>query len=361
MVRISLILLFLLMLVISGCDDMYPGPNLTYGSLWLDGQSQVKTDNSLMVGSWGKAFYVSDLYVFHLGNKLVRRSLNQGGVTQMIPDDLSITDKKNLAIDTAGQLLYFAAGNAIYKISFNSSGMARISPDDGGIYSSPVLSPGGDYLMAIRNGKMMRYEMAAGSWIEVLPEVNVISAVYIPETDEYYYYATYQDTGTNMAGLYSYAAGQGAGTLRMSVEYINNQAEHIFEVNYTGRYFAIRARNKDSWSIQNGILKIYDRVDEDIIEIGNNYSFAFSKTSETMIFSRKMHGMADLNKIDLDNRQTVLLWDGYYSPTSYSYTVDEIYLRFDDQLLHFKGYAANREYNPKSRGDKLLVPDAGEI
>jgi hypothetical protein len=41
-----------------------------------------------------------------------------------------------------------------------------------------------------------------------------------------------------------------------------------------------------------------------------------------MIYSRQMHGMADLNLINLDTRQLTLLWDGYISQSSYSYSLE---------------------------------------
>lgn len=358
MVRICLILLFLalLMLVISGCDDFYPGPDLIHYSLILDGNSSVRVDNSLMVSSWGKAYYVSDQYIFHLGNKLVRRSMNQAGVVQMIPDNLSITDKYNIAIDTDNQLLYFAAGNAIYKISFDGSGMARISPDDGGIYSCPVLSPGADYLMAIRNSKMMRYKLDGNSWQEILPTINASYAVYIPETEQYYFFRKYYEASSYKLGLFSYVLGDTISAPLINLTTTSSDFRPECMVDPSGRYFAMKIQIQSWDGYSPGTILVYDRIEQDRIELAKGFCFAFSPVDDTMIYSRQMHGMADLNLINLDTRQLTLLWDGYISQSSYSYSLEELYWRFDGQVLHIRGYKGYRNTESKSHSAKLLEP-----
>ncbi len=75
MLRTTLLLLaaVLLMLCISSCEPDTV-PFLTYCSIQGDGTLFDKDDNSLAVGSWGRAFYLSDDTVFYLGSSLVDES-----------------------------------------------------------------------------------------------------------------------------------------------------------------------------------------------------------------------------------------------------------------------------------------------
>lgn len=352
---LCILALSLLMLIqISGCDDdWFPGPSPINCSLNPDGSGFILRDNRLDLSYWGKPYYVSDELVFQLGSKIFRRSLDSPQPIQLFPDNLSITDKENMVIDREHQKLYFAANSAIYTVSFSGVGLTKLSPDSLNVLSAPALSSAGNYLTAIRNGAVYRLDLLSGQWLKAQNITAAWQAVYIEATDEYYYV---QKSGTS--SLRRLCSGAIQPEILGSLSVGNGFTRWAVSPDF--RYLGMMIGNSYDLPTAGTNLMIYDRTTGVRTDLEQCFAFAFSDLSSKVLYSHLVRGMADVNLLDLETGTNDLLWDGYFTQTSYSYSVNELYWRSDGGHIFINGQQGYRNNNKGSGGfglGRMVMPN----
>ncbi|MCK9310420.1 MAG: hypothetical protein M0P99_09115, partial [Candidatus Cloacimonetes bacterium] len=264
----------MMMLFLFGCGDDTPAPFQQYSSMLADGSNSVNRDNSLQVSSLGKAFYISDDIIFHLGDRLTRQSLNTGELIALSPTASLINDKRYLAIDRATQMLYFAADKAIYRAGFAGQGLTKVSPEGNGDYSAPALSSCGQYLTAIRDEHISRLNLSTLEWTDLTEPDSALYAVYASDENAYYYFFYDKGDGytNNFVGLNKYDNSTQENTLLMIGNDLDPYSNHnTFEaqVSENHRYFAMQfvwetledvGMFGSTWLRFPDTLRLYDRL-----------------------------------------------------------------------------------------------------
>lgn len=373
--RWTYLLLILSAFMLMGADECQydgPPPHRAYCSINADG-SGFKEDYRLMSSTFGKAFYLSDSMIFHLGSRLAKRVIGTAPV-YLSPSGMTITDTKYLAIDEAGQMLYFAADNAICRIGFDGQNFSRLSPTDRAVYSAPALSSCGDYLTAIRDKRITRLNLQTGEWLILEEPVTAYYAVYIGEADEYYYYSRYRDDVNETRVALCKLDAQRDSTLIYSdydpyswdpssaPDGLNAQASD--DCRYFAMHFAVEPYQVVDWMgfyyyVRNPYhLNVYDRKTGQTFQVLTCFSYAFVPDSEDILYSHLKFGMADLIRRDLSTGQESMLWDGYYDSDNFIYSVSEIYPRYDGQVIFLNAWSrAQGRYTSKS----LTAPGLNEL
>ena len=325
----------------SSCDE--PIPEKVFCRINADG-SGFKEDNSLRIANLGRAFYVSDDLIFHLGKHLVKQGISSS-VTILSPANKSITDTQYLAIDQQHSRLYFAADYAIYQVSFEGYNRIRVSPDDNGHYSAPALSSNGNYLTAIRDGKIARMDIQTGEWT-ILPEpVTAKYAIFTEDTQEYYYFSRNSENYQRTVALYKLDAQQDT-TLIFTNSGSYSPDLYNAQVSSNYRYFAIHSMKEprdDSYYYRRftrytSPLSVHDRQTGESFIVPDCFTYTFDPGGNAIIYSRLKYGMADLMRLDLSTRQSTMIWDGYHKANVFSYSVSEIFPRFDGQLMYLQAW-----------------------
>ena len=354
----------LALLVLIGCKE-YPPPEQVYCSLNLNG-SGFKLDNSLQIESWGRAFYVSNSQIFHLGTRLVRRGINTTG-TALSPYDMTITDTQYLAIDEARERLYFAADNAICRVDFSGDNFSRLSPEDRAVYSAPALSSCGNYLTAVRNGQIARMEIQSELWTVLEAPVTATYAIYNGESGEYFYFSRYTESRSKKAALCKLSASRDSTLLMSTDDPYSSSDSFNAMVSTDCRYFAMQfAEETREEGNMYGThyrryyypLNIYDSWTSQWVTIPDSFNFSFIPSSGSILYSSYKYGMADLMQMDLATGVSRLIWDGYYEKNIYSYSVSEIYPRWDGQVVHIKAW--KRDRRPTDEDKSSTAPQLGE-
>lgn len=345
---LTLLVATLLMLSLSSCDpDTVPFE--TFCSIHGDGTQFVKGDNSLDIYNWGRAFYLSDNQVLYLGNSLVLRNLATNQTLKLTTPELVITDKRYLGIDKHLALLYFAANNAIYRVGFNGENLSRLSPEDGYGYTAPAVSESGRYLTAIRNKHIMNYDTQSQLWSELPSPVTACYAVYFEESGEYYYYSSYEQNFQTVISLCKTTGTEADSTFLMNRVYSEYNENWLnLRVSSDHRWFGIHNMQEPQehydywvgaqWYRYSTDLWVYDRITGITTTIPDCYSYAFVHNTGELLYSHFQQGMADLRKKNLNSGLSTLLWDGYYSPNNYSYSISEIFPRADGQKIFLKNW-----------------------
>jgi hypothetical protein len=325
------------------CSESNPAVQV-YCSINDDGSS-FRLDNSLEVETYGTPFYTSDKLIFHLGERLVRRELGSPGI-ELTPAGSHITDTQHLAIDKLNMMLYFAMGYAICRVDMNGNNFSRLSPDDGSYYSAPELSTNFNYLTAIKHGQIARMDIQTGIWTELPEPVSAFYAVYIEDTDEYYFYSSTGPFDPKYALCKMNA--QRDSSLIFEIPRDNYYEMPNARISKDLRYFALQGKREpyDHVSYSGNVitqrypsvLMVYDRQNDEIFSIEDCYSYAFTQNLGTLLYSREKHGMADLMRMSLPSREIETIWDGYYHYDTFSYCVSEIYPRFDGRIIHMKAW-----------------------
>jgi hypothetical protein len=336
----------LLMLCLSSCDpDTVPFE--TFCSIQGDGTQFVKSDYGLDIYNRGRAFYLSDNQVFYLGGTLRKGDLTTGQKIQLIPNDLAITDTRYLGIDQQQRILFFAANNAIYKVGFDGQNLCRLSPMDSGDYCAPALSSGGQYLTAIKDKHIVRFDLLTGEWTELDSPVTAYYAAYVEETGEYYYFSKFIQDYRNIVSLCKTSGAEQDSTVLMQKIFGDLDYSTLnLRTSRNLRYFAIHVSSDPMediswtgysyWTRYCCHLSIYDRQAGTYFTLPDCFSYAFPLETNDLVYSRYQHGMSDLMKMDLNTGLSSLVWDGYYSPNNYSFSVSEIYPRADGQKIYLK-------------------------
>ncbi len=349
-----------MLLMLFGCGDDTPPPFQQYCSLPGDGSQLARSDASLMLETLGKAFYVSDDLVFHLGDRLMKHDLITGMVTQLAPSSLVITDKRYLAIDRLHQVLYLSADNAIYRVGFNGEGRTKLSPEGNGSYSAPALSTCGQHLTAIRDHHIARMEINTLNWIDLPEPTNALYAIYASDENAYYYYfrhySPYSENckvGLNKLDPIS----QEISTLMAEYDYDASVWDDSFEahVSESRRFFAMQFVDEpwesidyffnsptSTWYRCTYNLKIYDRLTDQYSEIPESFCFAFVPDADALLYSRLKYGMADVMRMDLATGNSSMIWDGYYDTELYSYSITSIFPRYDGEKIHLDAWKRSR-------------------
>lgn len=338
------VLVISVLMALPGCKPEAP-PSLIYCSINGNGTGFTSYDNSLRVGSLGRAYYIADDLVFHLGTKLVRHDKSSGSTQDLSPTSLTITDRKNLAMDTTERVLYFAADNAIWKVGFEGQNLSRLSPESRGNYSAPVLSACRKYLTAIKDQRITRLDLESGEWLELAAPITAQYAVYYSDADEYLYFSSYRAPYDYLVSLCKLSGAEQDSTLIMSQLYSGeSDALLLFRTSQQHRYLAMHSSMPPReipawigfpyWERYSSPLWIYDRQNIATQSIPGCFSFAFVENTSDLIYSRYKLGMADLMRMDLSTAQSVMLWDGYFSPNIYSYSINEVFTRHDGQKIH---------------------------
>lgn len=348
MLRTTLLLLaaVLLMLCISSCEPDTV-PFLTYCSIQGDGTLFDKDDNSLAVGSWSRAFYLSDDTVFYLGSSLVRRNLITNQTQYLTPPELAITDKRYLAIDKHLAILYFSANNAIYQVGFNGENLSRLSPEDGYGYSAPAISALGQRLTAIRNKRIMSYDTQTEDWSELPSPVSACYAVYLEDSGEYYYYSSQEQGYWTVISLCKTNGTEADSTFLMKREYSDFNKNWLnLRVCHNQRWFGIHNMLEpevqydmwggSQWYRYSSDLLVYDRITGTTTTIDDCYSYAFVHNTGELLYSHYQHGMADVRKMNLNSGLSTLIWDGYYCKDNYFFSMSEIYPRADGHKIYLR-------------------------
>jgi len=361
--RPALILLAagMLLLALTGCGDDYPPPYLQYSSIRMDGTGLHQNDTSLMLSEYGKAFYLSDDTVFLLGARLVRRSLTTGVLTPLSAHGSVISDQYYLAIDRARNTLYYAADGAICKVGFGGESPAVISPAGETGYSAPALSDCGNYLTAVRDGRIMRYSIGSGDWTAA-PEVSSAHyAVYISAEDQYFFFSrTSPDEYTHHVALCRIDAATQDSTLLMIAPDMypyGNDGSFAADVSADRNTFAMQFVSEPEevvgmfdtyWVRYPHTLYVYDRTSGVAFTIQDVFCHAFVPDSNALIYSRLKYGMADITITS--THATSMVWDGYYEKERYSYSITAIYPRADGQVMHFEGWKRSNRKIVEGKG-----------
>lgn len=325
----------------SSCDE--PIPVKVFCRINADG-SGFKEDNRLRIANLGRAFYVSDDLIFHLGKHLVKHGIG-GSVTTLSPVNRSITDTQYLAIDQQHSRLYFAADYAIYQVSFEGYNCSRVSPDDNGHYSAPALSSDGNYLTAIRNGQIARMDIQTEEWTILPQPVTARYAIFTEDTQEYYYFSGFFGNFPTQA-LCKLDAQQDSTLIFTAFDsdlphYYNAQVSSSF------RYFALHNMKEptedinyfgSSFTRYTSPLSVHDRQTGESFNIEDCFAYTFDPGGNAILYSRLKYGMADLMRMDLSTGQSTMIWDGYHKANVFSYSVSEIFPRFDGQLMYLQAW-----------------------
>lgn len=341
------ILMGLLVLIILGCDESYlPNPVAIYCSLYADGTGFQQGDERLYNSTWGKPFYVSEDIVFHLKSKIYRRELNSNNPTQIIPDSLLITDQTNMVIDLQNQKLWFSANGDIYRCNFSGGELSNFSSEIYGILTAPTLSSCGNYLTAILDGQICCLDLQNRTWQLDSRATNVSYAVYISDLNEFYYFGK----GSTNQAFALYRLPQSAAEPEQIFTQSGTDASYSWGVSYDSRYFALLPTKNSDWNAYVDKMLIFDRLEGDTIQIDKCFSFAFSAIDSRICYSRSTHGMADLNILELDSGEDEMIWDGYLSQSTYSFSVSSISWRADGEHLFYQGKKGYRTDHKQSNG-----------
>lgn len=331
-------------MLLSGNSCNEPIPEKVFCVINANGRG-FKEDNSLQIANLGRAFYVSDDLIFHLGERLVKHGIGSS-VTTLSPEDMPITDTQYLAIDQQNSRLYFAAKFAICRVGFDGQDYRRISPDDNGYYSAPALSSDGNYLTAIRNGQIARMDIQTEEWT-VLPEpVTARYAIFTEDTQEYYYFSSYLDYYIPTQALCKLDAQQDSTLIFTAFD---SDFSHYYnaKVSSNFRYFAshnMKEPTEDidyfgsSFTRYPAPLSVHDRQTGESFIVPDCFTYTFDPGGDAIIYSRLKYGMADLMRMDLSTRQSTMIWDGYHKANVFSYSVSEIFPRFDGQLMYLQAW-----------------------
>lgn len=346
MLRIILISLAatLLMLCISSCKPDTV-PYQTYCSIQGDGTLFDKEDNSLRISSFGRAFYLTDSQVLYLGESLVLRDLRTGLTEYLSPNNLIITDERYLAIDKLNALIYFAANHDIYRVGFNGQNLAQISPSGSGSYSAPSLSGLGYYLTAIKDGHIMRYDTQTGEWLQLATPTTASYAVFLEDSEEYYFYSVCEDGYYSDVSLCRTNGAESDSTMLLNRRYPEFDNTWLnLRVSKDHRWFGLHSKRDprenidwfggSSWERFPTDLMVYDRISDNTSCIPDCYSYAFVLDADELMYSHYQKGMADFRKMDLNSGLSTLIWDGYYCPGNYFFSISEIFPRADGQKIY---------------------------
>lgn len=327
-----------IMLLLVSCDDMGPYTVVTTSSVNTDGSNFTSSDNRLFSESWGSPIYISEDLVLHIGNKVYSRALgaNNYNVRQLIPDNLQVTDKVHYDLDLEAQKLYVVVSNHVYSLKFDGSQLTDLGPSEEdrlepGIITCPVLSEDGNFLTALKDDRIIRLNLQSGVWqgAPVLSKVDY--AVYISETDSYFYYT--KGSTTYSKALWTMDASSTDSTMIMDMSYTysyHNSFKLTPGVSQDRRYMVLYGKTGAL-----GDLKLYDRLTGEINTIPAVYAYSFSLMGNKLYYSRHYKGMADLHLLDLNSWTDALIWDGYINQTSYSGYVSDITPRSDDKHVFF--------------------------
>lgn len=346
-----------MLLLLIACGEISPSPFRVYCRVDGAGSDSAVWDTSLQVGSLGKAFYLTDDMVFHLGEELTRHSLLTGLSTPISPVGMQISDKQYLAIDRANQMLYFAADDAIYKVDFDGGACTKLSPDAEGEYSAPALSPDGQYLTAIHDGHIARLNLSSGEWYELCEPDDAIYAMYAADQDAYYYFTlTYSPGYYNLCfQLFKQdAQSQTPIRLMMDIQYYSDYLPFNVDARISpdGNYLAMQFTQEPIdtggylsgpvWHRYPSNLNIYERSSGAVTLIEDCFAYSFVPDTGELLYSHLKYGMADLIRMDMHNRNTFMVWDGYHEKDYYSYSVTEIFPRDDGQKIHLNAWERSR-------------------
>jgi hypothetical protein len=342
--------LIAILLMLFACETDVVSPDQLFSSLCGDGSCLSIGDPRLKIDSYANTFYVSDDLVFHLSTDLFRHSIVTGSETRLNPVGIKITDTEYMAIDKENQLLYFSANYSIYQIGFDGQNITRLSPADNRIYSAPALSSCGQYLTAICDGNIARYEFSTQQWVYVEAPDMVLYAVYASDEDAYYYFYKQQDYSNNNFGITKLCRLDAASltiTELMSQFYDTppqTGAKLLFQTSSSSRYFAMQSVSPPwqdisffwgygPWQRFPNMLNVYDRSNAQVIDIPDSFTFSFVPDTEILLYSHLKYGMADLISLDLSTGESTMIWDGFYEDISYSYSITRIYPRHDGGYL----------------------------
>ncbi len=346
-----------ILLLLFACGDDTPSPYKMYCTVNGAGSMNAVPDGNLKLNSLGKAFYLTDDLVFHLGDVLTSHSLNTGMHTPLTPDNVPITDKQYLAIDRQQHVLYCAAGDAIYQVGFDGSGFTKLSPDGEGIYSAPALSPDGQYLTAIHDGYIARLNLGSGEWNELAAPEDAFYAIYTADQDAYYSFtltnvSVYQDQYLQL--FKQDALSQTPISLMVDVrDYsdfvsFNVDARISPDGNYLAMLFTMEPIDTGGyltghmWQRFPVTLNIYDRNSGAVSQISDCFAYSFVQNTGELLYSHLKYGMADLIRMDLSTGVSFMVWDGYHEKDYYSYSVTAIYPRDDGGKIHLDAWKRSR-------------------
>lgn len=346
-----------ILLLLFACGDDTPSPYKMYCTVNGAGSMNAVPDGNLKLNSLGKAFYLTDDLVFHLGDVLTSHSLNTGMHTPLTPDNVPITDKQYLAIDRQQHVLYCAAGDAIYQVGFDGSGFTKLSPDGDGIYSAPALSPDGQYLTAIHDGYIARLNLGSGEWNELAAPEDVFYAIYTADQDAYYsftitpylgfnhqYLQLHRQFGTSQSPVKLMETNAGSSDIlyhcidaRLSPEGTYLAMQIVKEPFDTGDYLFGHVWNRYATTLQ-----ILNRQTGAITEIPDCFAYSFVQDTGELLYSHLKYGMADLIRMDLLTGVSFMVWDGYHEKDYYSYSITGIYPRDDGGKIHLDAWKRSR-------------------
>jgi len=334
--------LLAVLLLLSACwsDDYMPVVQGVKGSVYTDGSGIRHSDLRLCSSIWGNPVYISEDQVLHIGNKVYSRALGSSTVRQLIPDNLEVTDQESYDLDLANQMLYIAINHHIYRIKLDGSQVTDLSTAEVGSLYCPVLSDCGNYLTALRDGKIIRLNLQTGIWENSPVPFEVEYAVFISQNDTYYYF-----TGASVEGdkaLWSWEVASSNITEIMQLTNDLDDCQLNLGLSRDRRFFAIHQNASDWYGTVAGDLKLYDRITNQVSTISNVHAYSFSLSEPKLFYSRKYKGLADLKYQDLETGNHSLIWDGYYSQTAYSSSLTKIYPRADNAHIFFTGYKAFR-------------------
>ncbi|MEF3693818.1 MAG: hypothetical protein V3576_00545 [Candidatus Cloacimonadota bacterium] len=349
-VKLVLAVLFcVIMLLLSACDEYYePDPILISNSVNADGSDLRIRDNRLFNSNWGNPVYISEIMVLHIGNKVYSRALGSNIVRQLIPDNLQVTDKVNYDLDMNEQRLYVAINNHIYSLKFDGSELTDHSPATTDTLSCPVLSEDGNYLTALSNGKIKRLDLQSGVWQDSPVPHKAEYAVYISQTDTYYYYTDL--SAKSSKAFWSWEVSTADTTRIMELEYVYHDRSLVPGLSRDRRYMALYMASNGSYGGLLGDFKLYDRLTNQVTTIPAVYAYSFSLTEPKLYYSRSYKGMADLKLLELETGIHSLIWDGFYNQTNYSRSLTQICPRADGAHVFFNGY---QRFISSSRSDKV--------
>lgn len=355
---IVILLAVLALLCVAACNpDTTPFQVLC--SIKGNGTGFQKSDNALRSMGYTRTFYLNDNLVFNMGSTLVKREYGSGNGTNLLPENMVITDKQYLAIDRVNSQLYFAADYAIWKVNFTGANLTRISPENRSIYSAPALSPCGNYLTAIKDKRIARLNLNTGIWTELLSPVTAEYSVYFSDTDEYIFYSANQESYSQRFSLCKLNGVTQDSTWIMSESYdVGSRGRLNLQSSRDHRYFAMHCAwdpqlipnwmGYDYWERYDATLWTYDRQSGNITSIPNCYSYAFVPDNGELLYSRYKLGMSDLMRMDMVSGESTMVWDGYYAPNLYSYSIRNIYPRDDGQKIHIDTWVKPKRSNNNS-------------
>lgn len=321
------LLAMLLGTMLISCDDMGPRSTEDECSLNINGSGFVDNDKRLFKSSIGPASYVSDDLIFYIKDSIHRSSLDSNAYIRMLPDTLICTDKELLVVQTDQQTLYFSANGDIYSMSFDGSNLQNHTPDYPATLIKPSLSLDGRYIVAVRVthgysfGFLIRLDLQTGEILEQREMTTGSYGVYLPGEDLYYY--------SQGGSLFVGDGANGASTLLINISAYNAN----FGMSPDHRYYVLR--KSDNNYLQ--ALHVYDRVTEETTVINGVQTFRFSPQSPTLVYSSRVHDLADLRAMNLDTKETTLLFDGIYNWKTFG-SIWAISVRGDGQRIYFRGW-----------------------